>query len=216
MYKIKPNLYRLICVALISSMLSGCMTYLLSNSSRNGEEVTKDKYSDTIIGMSLAQSQTGQKGWVLTGKSYDYLLVKGGDKVVDILKDELIIKKNLTVESETRILIDANNKSFTGGILLNYKFTGEEDKTLAENYGFKCNGSMCSYYISPIGGTIHKKNSIENYKSKMLMFENPFEVKFYESHYSSGDAKLVFMPVTIALDIVTAPLQLLALLVIIH
>lgn len=191
--------------------LTGCMTFTML--STKSPHTTKDKWkTDTIRGMSLAQDSNGTRGYVFIGQEFDYLLTAGGDNVVKILTDPLIDRHELQVAKEARFVLSGNRKKFSGELELSYRWTTPEQKQAAEGYGFNCESKICSYKVSSLQGTIHKKGDNES-SMQMLAFYHPFTVGFYEYNAHAGlsdGAKNFLLPVTLTLDLVTAPLQFIA------
>lgn len=111
-----------------------------------------------------------------------------------------------------RFLIIPEKKEFEGEIKLSYTWVHEKDKVSAIGHGFICkdNASTCSLSINNLSGTIHQKNSDQN-AAKLLPFYHPFIVEFYQykTDLIGPRTTWVLLPVTLALDIVTLPLQFL-------
>ncbi|VYU14037.1 hypothetical protein [Metakosakonia massiliensis] len=202
---------RTLVTASLCLSLTGCMSYTLLTA--KSPRTTKDKWkTDTIRGMSLAQDSNGTRGYVFIGQEFDYLLTAGGDNVVKILTDPLIDRHELQVAKEARFVLSGNRKKFSGELELSYRWTTPEQKQAAEGYGFNCESKICSYKVSSLQGTIHKKGDNES-SMQMLAFYHPFTVGFYEYHSHIGlsdGVKTVLLPVTLTLDLVTAPLQFIA------
>lgn len=95
---------------------------------------------------------------------------------------------------------------------MTYAWVDEKDKLAAVGYGFICaDGAVnCTLSVMDLKGTIHQKNK-EQSVTQQLSFYHPFTVEFYQYQRSMSGAKFgrVLLPVTLALDIVTMPLQLL-------
>ena len=65
--------------------------------------------------------------------------------------------------------------------------------------------------VENLKGTIHEKNKNMDY-SKVMAFYHPFKVRFYEYYSPRGipdGVSAALLPVTVTLDIITAPLQFL-------
>ncbi|ECC3553474.1 hypothetical protein AU825_14535 [Salmonella enterica subsp. salamae] len=204
---------RALCAALVCCSLSGCISFglmLATNKSDNFHESTWK--SDTVTALSLGKDSNGKTGWVFVGKHFDYLLTQGGDNVVKLLKDEAIHRDKMRVQDGVKFLIDTDKKEFTGEVDLTYAWVDEKDKLAALDYGFTCADSAvnCMLSVTGLKGTIHQKNKDQS-AAQQLSFYHPFTVEFYQYQHSMSGAKLgrVLLPVTLALDIVTMPLQLL-------
>lgn len=210
-YNIKLTMVRLISILLISSMLSGCFSFgLLYTTGRDPDYHKSNWGSDTIIALSLANDINGNTGWVFVGENFDYLLNSGGDNIVSMLKDPVIFRDKIIVEQQAQFIIDPKRKEFSGRMELNYRWTVEKDKIEITKYGFSCNDNtkMCSVLIQDLVGTIHKKNKEQDI-TYLMQFYHPFKVEFYQYKSNSFGAKTarVLLPVTLALDVVTLPLQ---------
>lgn len=204
---------RALCASLVCCSLSGCISFglmLATNKSDNFHESTWK--SDTVTALSLGKDSNGKTGWVFVGKHFDYLLTQGGDNVVKLLKDEAIHRDKMRVQDGAKFLIDTDKKEFTGEVDLTYAWVDEKDKLAALGYGFNCADSAvnCMLSVTGLKGTIHQKNKDQS-AAQQLSFYHPFTVEFYQYQHSMSGAKLgrVLLPVTLALDIVTMPLQLL-------
>lgn len=204
---------RALCASLVCGSLSGCISFglmLATNKSDNFHESTWK--SDTVTALSLGKDSNGKTGWVFVGKHFDYLLTQGGDNVVKLLKDATIRRDKMRVQDGVKFLIDTDKKEFTGEVDLTYAWVDEKDKLAALGYGFTCADSAvnCMLSVTGLKGTIHQKNKDQS-AAQQLSFYHPFTVEFYQYQHSMSGAKLgrVLLPVTLALDIVTMPLQLL-------
>lgn len=204
-------LVKTIVVTSLCFTLSGCFTLMLGFSGGNERTTTKEWSKDTITGLSLAQDSNGNKGYVFVGKEFDYLLSQGADRVVQLLKDPKIDRNDLQVTGNVEFVLNDSKKKFNGSLMLKYEWKTEEAKLAAVSYGFYCNKTSCSYTVSGLEGSIHQKNKQQDY-SQVLAFHHPFIVGFYEYKTSgiSRSAADALIPVAITLDIVTAPLQLVA------
>ncbi|MEQ5393486.1 hypothetical protein ABN236_15565 [Proteus sp. fly-1013] len=210
-YNIKLTMVRLISISLICSILSGCFSFgLLYTTGRDPEYQKSNWGSDTIIALSLANDINGNTGWVFVGENFDYLLSSGVDNMVSMLKDPVIFRDRIIVEQQAQFVIDPKRKEFSGRMELNYHCTEEKDKMAIIKYGFSCNDNtkMCSILIQNLVGTIHKKNKEQDI-TYLMQFYHPFKVEFYQykQNFFGPRSARVLLPVTLALDIVTSPLQ---------
>lgn len=193
-------------VAAACCLLSGCFSSVLALSSNGG--TTKQTWGkDQIQGLSLAENSLGEKGSVFAGQNFDYLLTKGGDNIVSLLTDDNIHHQQLSVTEPGIFTINKDKKMFYGSLQLKYLVQGDDDQQQIEKYGFSCAAKVCHRALSGLEGSIHKKSGQQD-PGKILKFDHPFDVNFVEYKYSSNHGRLVLLPVTIALDIVTSPLQL--------
>lgn len=202
-------------------MLSGCGTVMLHEKIDSEEHNSHQFSTDKIIGLSLAQDSNSQKGWVFIGEHFDYLLTSGGDDIAAIINSEELDRHNLTVTYAGHFAISGNKKTFTGEIPLNYHYhTGDDAKKVREILtakGFTCYDNKgtdgdCTSFLQNLKGSIHAKNKNQD-NSKILMFYKPFEVGFYTS--SGISASRLLYPVTVAVDAVTLPLQLIGVVVVV-
>ncbi|NLS55162.1 hypothetical protein [Hafnia alvei] len=213
MFCYKKLIIRILCLLLVCSSLSGCISLGLMLSTDRSNDFHKSTWkSDTITALSLGKNSNGITGWVFVGKHFDYLLTKGGDNVVELLMDPAIYREKIKVANNVHFLINPDKKEFEGEITLSYTWTNEKDKTAAIGYGFICkdNAITCSLSINNLSGTIHQKNSDQN-AVKLLPFYHPFVVEFYQYKRDliGPRSAWVLLPVTLALDVVTLPLQFL-------
>lgn len=197
-------------LAIVSTgLLSGCMTMMLDDSTQGISSTSKKWRSDEIRGLSLAENTNGEKGWVFIGRSFDYLLYKGGDEIINLLNNKNIHREQLSVDEHANFAIDTSKKNFTGLLKINYQAQNEDDKKQILEKGFSCIKNDCQRTYNGLEGTIHKKN-VEQDPRKIMKFYHPFTVEFVKYQYSSNQGKWILAPFTVALDVVTAPLQLLA------
>ncbi|EFJ0633576.1 hypothetical protein A3N26_003746, partial [Escherichia coli] len=120
-------------------------------------------------------------------------------------------RHNIQVADDARFVLNAGKKKFTGTISLYYHWNNEEEKALATHYGFACGVQHCTRSLENLKGTIHEKNKNMDY-SKVMAFYHPFKVRFYEYYSPRGipdGVSAALLPVTVTLDIITAPLQFL-------
>ncbi|MCU7310150.1 hypothetical protein N6N71_16280 [Escherichia albertii] len=195
---------------LLTLMLSGCISFALVSNAGKRTSGTYKYQSDTITGLSLAKDSNGTKGYVFVGESLDYLITDGGDDVVVMLNDPAINRHNIQVANDAIFVIESGKKKFTGKISLYYNWATEEDKALAIHYGFACGVQNCTWTLENMKGSIHEKNKKMDY-SKVMAFYHPFKVGFYKRYSSGGipdGAVNTLLPVTLTLDVITSPLQL--------
>lgn len=212
-YNINFNFIRLLFLLLFCSVLSGCLsTSLFFVTEQDRGTHRSDWGADTITALSLASDSNGNTGWVFVGKHYDYLLTEGGDNAVNILKDPTLFRDKITVKNTAEFIISSEDKKFDGSMELIYHWSKSKDKFAAMDYGFSCqkNEISCSLLINNLVGTIHQKNK-EQDVAYLLQFYHPFEVSFYEykPDLIAPKAARVLLPVTLAIDVVTLPLQFL-------
>lgn len=198
----------------LSIMLSGCLSLVLLKNSNS--HTTKERWkSDSIIGLSAGKDNDGNEGYVFVGKTFDYLLTSGAESVVKLLQDPKIDRHNLQAVDIAEFIISGNKKKFEGVLTLKYTGETQDVKQVLTDYGFYCTEQSCTKKLDNLQGTIHKKNTKQDY-SQVLTFYHPFTVGFYEyktSGMQEGFTRAL-LPITMTLDVVTFPLQILALSVI--
>ena len=195
----------------LALMLSGCISYALVSHTAKGSSGKYQSQSDTITGLSQAKDSNGTKGYVFVGESLEYLITDGADDIVKMLNDPALNRHNIQVADDARFVLNAGKKKFTGTISLYYYWNNEEEKALATHYGFACGVQHCTRSLENLKGTIHEKNKNMDY-SKVMAFYHPFKVRFYEYYSPRGipdGVSAALLPVTVTLDIITAPLQFL-------
>ncbi len=186
---------------------------LIANSN---PQTTKERWrADSIIGLSSGKDNDGNEGYVFVGKTFDYLLTSGAESVVKLLQDPQIDRHNLQAVDIAEFIISSNKKTFEGVLTLKYTGETQEVKQVLTGYGFYCTAQNCTKKLYNLQGTIHKKSTTQDY-SQVLTFYHPFTVGFYEYKTSGMPEGLTnaLLPITITLDIVTSPLQIIALSVI--
>ncbi|HBE3763135.1 TPA: hypothetical protein KL629_002901 [Escherichia coli] len=192
-------------------MLSGCISYALVSHTAKGTSGKYQSQSDTITGLSQAKDSNGTKGYVFVGESLDYLITDGADDIVKMLYDPALNRHNIQVADDARFVLNAGKKKFTGTISLYYNWSTEEEKARVTQYRFACGVQHCTRTVENLEGTIHEKNKNMDY-SNVMAFYHPFKVRFYEYHSPRGipdGVSAALLPVTVTLDIITAPLQFL-------
>ena len=197
------------------TILSGCLTYSLSQKIGDGKDVSISYSNDEIIGFSKGIDSNKKEGWVFFGKNFDYLLSSGGDSIVSLLNDDSIDKKSLTARGEEQFVISQKGNAFSGSIYILYKNAPLIDgvRNSLKQHGFICHSNNnCELTVRFLSGSIHKKNTQQD-NSKVLMFYQPVKIAFYKKSTSTSPAVAgaLLYPVTLAVDIVTSPLQLISL-----
>ncbi|EBV0894193.1 hypothetical protein DNU48_12105 [Salmonella enterica subsp. enterica serovar Agona] len=213
MFQYGKCVVRTLFLLLVCCSLSGCLSFgLILATDKEGNRHQSTWKSDTVTALSLGKDSNGKTGWVFVGEHFDYLLTQGGDNVVALLKDATIRRDKMRVKDGVKFLIDTDKKEFTGEVNVTYAWVDEKDKLAAVGYGFICaDGAVnCTLSVMDLKGTIHQKNKDQSV-TQQLAFYHPFTVEFYQYQRSMSGAKFgrVLLPVTLALDIVTMPLQLL-------
>ncbi|MGR7195821.1 hypothetical protein ACU63M_06745 [Klebsiella aerogenes] len=199
--------------AILICLTMGCATRALNNQIQSKESGRTEYNSDKIVGLALGKDSSHQQGWVFIGEHFDYLLTSGGEGIVAMLKSKDIDRQLIEIRNVGQFYISKDHLSFSGNIHLNYnkRDINAKTKQVLEDNGFTCYGDNSSYgpcyaYIGNLKGSIHKKNKAQN-NADILFFHKPFTVTFYADNGLSGARALY--PVTIAIDVVTSPLQLL-------
>lgn len=196
----------------VGFILSGCFTTMLVKHTDTGRGTLNEWKSDTITGLSQAQDRDGNKGYVFVGNTFDYLLTEGTDNLVKLLNDPKIERRDIEVIGITKFIIKNGRKKFDGQLTLRYMWKSEDVKKTLNSYGFVCADDTCLLELSRLSGTVHRKNINRNY-SQQLTFYHPFTIGFYEykTRGASKGFSEVMTPVTLTLDVITSPLQILGL-----
>lgn len=74
-----------------------------------------------------------------------------------MLNDPAIHGERITVSDNAKFILSSGHKNFSGAITLYYDWNGEEDKTLATQYGFICDTRRCTWILDGLKGSIHQK-----------------------------------------------------------
>lgn len=194
--------------------VSGCLTSSLSSKIGSGTETHVEYSSDNIVGFSEGVDRNKTQGWVFVGKNFDYLLTSGGDVIVNILNDGNVNKRNISAKNSGRFLIWGKGDLFNGDLSIFYTYDSNDDKNkideILKKHGFLCiKDNGCSLLITHLTGSIHRKSSQQD-ERKILMFHHPVTINFYKKEKTTSPivAAAVLYPATVAVDIVTSPLQL--------
>ncbi|CNI55581.1 YidX family protein [Yersinia pekkanenii] len=194
--------FSFILLILMMGTLPGCNTYLLLKSTSGGSSEKKQWSKDNITGFSVSTKNEV----TFVGKYFDYLIVKGGGEIAQLLNSQDIKPDELGIEGAPKFIIDDTARTFDGKVNVTAPVTQKNRNLLINNYSFRCNQDKCSKIID-ISGTLHEKATDNEIK-----FQHPFDVVFYQYQTVSGHPGVAkaLMPVAITLDIITAPVQLLA------
>ena len=210
--KLVKTLYISLLFAMVMNV-SGCFSWCLSQKIGSGTTTVTEFSSDDIVGFSEGIDSNKNKGWVFVGNNFDYLLTSNGDVIAQLLRDNNIDKTKLSANDNERFVISPDGLYFDGEINLSYDYSGDATGTVSDylvKYGFKCSSdNLCGLKISKLHGSIHKKNPNQN-NGNILKFHHPVAIKFYQYKEISTLGAAVLYPVTVAADIVTSPLQLIA------
>lgn len=200
---------------MIVFLSTACSTLALNEYTRGQESGSEEYSTDTIVGISLAQDSQGVQGLAFIGKHFDYQLNHGGDKIIEMYKLKETGLSEIAITDVDNFYIGKKRTVFTGNIRFIYRKIVIDDKTqkILAAHGFDCYGygkntGPCYVHVNNLQGSIHPKNKTQN-NSAILFFDKPFAVKFYKKNGFSA-ARLLY-PITVAVDIVTFPLQLLTL-----
>lgn len=192
---------------------TGCTTSMLNEHIQSTESGRTKYDSDKIVGLALGQDSTHQRGWVFIGEHFDYLLTSGGEGIVELLKSKDIDRQLIEIRNVGQFYISKDHLTFSGDIHLGYNkrdINARTQQVLQDN-GFSCDGDEqkpgpCYAHFGSLKGSIHQKNKTQN-NADIVFFYKPFTVTFYADNGLSASRALY--PVTIAIDVVTSPLQLL-------
>jgi hypothetical protein len=197
--------------------LSGCLSSgALQQTYRQVE--SKVEMTDSILALGRPDEEfrkylNNDKAVVFLGKQNTYLLLKGGDTLFAIAQD--LNAENITVVEDSRQLF-IQNRSVWGSINLSYdtnKSSQDLSKVLAVlgRTGFKTTATPGVYQISvQVQGSANppfdfKGMPINNLlKNRTLVFRSP-----PTSEKTPEINKVALLPFTVAVDVLTAPLQVL-------
>lgn len=217
--------------ALLAS--SGCATSsLLESDSRVTKKTVKQMLSqDQIIAFgrpAITLPNMPASSMVIVGEKNSYVLSQGGREMVTLLTT--LTSKNIQVENDMAFNVPNNDGYFQGDMKLSYaklkdEFNRSDYQFFLQNGGQDCtSGSdqrinaqrFC--FTVPIKGAIYPQvTNLSMIQSKYQALTKPYTVTFYsQSEQSeithngkSGAEKLILLPLAVAFDVITFPVQLL-------
>ena len=216
---------RVVLVAVSAAVIGGmgCATTALVASSTQRGPSTEGAvaWTDTIValgrpGPELARKINNPTAMAFLGTEHTYLLVKGGDTLANVAKGLDPARVELTADNHALFV---ENGITWGHVSLQYKaqtdgtFATDEASKLSA-LGFMRRNPKTFVINIPVEGKIYPPLVAESdamqklSQSRTLVFHNP---AVPGGHPSAGN--LIALPATLALDIVTAPLQLIGLMI---
>ena len=208
--------------ALLMTSLSGCATYMASQSTETTTKITKTlAYEDAILGMGQPTGENisaeARNFLALIGEKQTYLLTEGADEIKAIVKnlDGRLIGVNQD-QPKINMLVQQDSseiQSVRGDVTITYnkatdRLTEQERKTLTE-LKFILSEDKQSYWRSlHIQGVVYPP--VKNLAAIASQFKQTRPVQFYKTEYKQNHNPLraILLPLGVAFDVVTAPIQI--------
>lgn len=208
--------------ALLMTSLSGCATYMASQSTETTTKITKTlAYEDAILGMGQPTGENisaeARNFLALIGEKQTYLLTEGADEIKAIVKnlDGRLIGVNQD-QPKINMLVQQDSseiQSVRGDVTITYnkaadRLTEQERKTLIE-LKFTLAADEQSYWRSlHIQGVVYPP--VKNLAAIASQFKQTRPVQFYKTEYKQNHnpLRVILLPLGVAFDVVTAPIQI--------
>ncbi len=208
--------------ALLITSLSGCATYMASQSTETTTKITKTlAYEDAILGMGQPTGENisaeARNFLALIGEKQTYLLTEGADEIKAIVKnlDGRLIGVNQD-QPKINMLVQQDSseiQSVRGDVTITYnkaadRLTEQERKTLTE-LKFTLSEDKQSYWRSlHIQGVVYPP--VKNLAAIASQFKQTRPVQFYKTEYKQNHNPLraILLPLGVAFDVITAPIQI--------
>ena len=208
--------------ALLMTSLSGCATYMASQSTETTTKITKTlAYEDAILGMGQPTGENisaeARNFLALIGEKQTYLLTEGADEIKAIVKnlDGRLIGVNQD-QPKINMLVQQDSseiQSVRGDVTITYnkaadRLTEKERKTLTE-LKFTLAEDKQSYWRSlHIQGVVYPP--VKNLAAIASQFKQTRPVQFYKTEYKQNHTPLraILLPLGVAFDVITAPIQI--------
>ena len=208
--------------ALLMTSLSGCATYMASQSTETTTKITKTlAYEDAILGMGQPTGENisaeARNFLALIGEKQTYLLTEGADEIKAIVKnlDGRLIGVNQD-QPKINMLVQQDSseiQSVRGDVTITYnkaadRLTEQERKTLTE-LKFTLAEDKQSYWRSlHIQGVVYPP--VKNFAAIASQFKQTRPVQFYKTEYKQNHnpLRVILLPLGVAFDVVTAPIQI--------
>ena len=208
--------------ALLMTSLSGCATYMASQSTETTTKITKTlAYEDAILGMGQPTGENisaeARNFLALIGEKQTYLLTEGADEIKAIVKnlDGRLIGVNQD-QPKINMLVQQDSseiQSVRGDVTITYnkaadRLTEQERKTLTE-LKFILSEDKQSYWRSlHIQGVVYPL--VINLAAIASQFKQTRPVQFYKTEYNQNHnpLRVILLPLGVAFDVVTAPIQI--------
>ena len=193
-------------VMMMVMLSGGCAT---ANLQDKIEENEGRNYSiDWIEGFAVARYKNDPPGMAFIGKHFDYR-VPGGEALLTLIQQKKLAANEIQLDSGMKFIIKGSNR-FSGtatGRFVVGDASRCRDIALAFPSGVSWNADKKCEFSFPIdGGEIHKKAAADAYIN-INRFSKPTTVGFYDEKSSFSALRLLY-PVSVAVDVVTSPLQL--------
>lgn len=208
--------------ALLMTSLSGCATYMASQSTETTTKITKTlAYEDAILGMGQPTGENisaeARNFLALIGEKQTYLLTEGADEIKAIVKnlDGRLIGVNQD-QPKINMLVQQDSseiQSVRGDVTITYnkaadRLTEQERKTLTE-LKFTLAEDKQSYWRSlHIQGVVYPP--VKNLAAIASQFKQTRPVQFYKTEYKQNHnpLRVILLPLGVAFDVITAPIQI--------
>ena len=208
--------------ALLMTSLSGCATYMASQSTETTTKITKTlAYEDAILGMGQPTGENisaeARNFLALIGEKQTYLLTEGADEIKAIVKnlDGRLIGVNQD-QPKINMLVQQDSseiQSVRGDVTITYnkaadRLTEQERKTLTE-LKFILSEDKQSYWRSlHIQGVVYPP--VKNLAAIASQFKQTRPVQFYKTEYKQNHnpLRVILLPLGVAFDVITAPIQI--------
>lgn len=211
------QLAKLSLCGMIVLLSTACNTVLLHRYIEKNEPNFEEYYSDKVIGIAFSKNKQQQEVTFIGGKA-NYLLNKGDDEVLNIFKLKSAGLPEIKVD---RVVLYNTDDYSTTEFHAKIRFVTKDpviDKEKGSVFvanGFKCykigeSTGHCLADVKNLQGVIKKKAKIEG-ETEVLFFDKSFNFSFEKSHDVSA-ARLLY-PGAVVVDILTAPFQMLAVMI---
>ena len=208
--------------ALLMTSLSGCATYMASQSTETTTKITKTlAYEDAILGMGQLTreniSADARNCLALIGEKQTYLLTEGADEIKAIVKnlDGRLIGVNQD-QPKINMLVQQDSseiQSVRGDVTITYnkaadRLTEQERKTLTELKSTLAEDKQSYWRSLHIQGVVYPP--VKNLAAIASQFKQTRPVQFYKTEYKQNHnpLRVILLPLGVAFDVVTAPIQI--------
>ena len=193
-------------IMMMVMLLSGCAT---ANLQDKIEENEGRNYSiDWIAGFAVARYKNGPPGVAFIGEHFDYK-ISGGERLLTLIQQHTLAANEIQLDSGMKFVIKNSNR-FSGTAAGRFVVESESRchdiaQAFAANVSWR-GDNKCEFSFPIRDGEIHRKASPEAYQN-INRFNKPTTVGFYNEKSSFSALRLLY-PATVAVDVVTSPLQL--------
>ncbi|MFC0820909.1 hypothetical protein [Moraxella marmotae] len=223
----------LMCAAAVSA-LAGCATSQLLESPKTTTHTTTEKVTlleDKVVafGRPTANAGVSESSVVIVGETNSYVLTDGGVQLIGLLST--LDPKNIKVDNQLTFYSAQNDGKFTGKMNLSYAKLQDEFQRSDLQYFLQNDATECTNdsdkrinaqrfcFEIVISGAVYPKVSNYNLvRSQLTPLSRPYSVSIYTEqkntevvHSGKNNAqKLVLLPLALAFDVITLPLQILS------